>query len=280
MLTMKNPLAILCVCLAFATSPAWAQSYKITGVYPANTTPTATQGVLPLNPNTTDCQSQTWYGPEVFLYPPDDFGRENLGFIAQGGHNADTSCGMLHPVDSFYSAERDTASGVWTTPPTGACPTVRGEYVRCGSDPASGENGPIGGPSIVRIKISDGPPKPTYKYFMAYNGGNSDFVTDGKIYWAVSDDARTWMHYNWNPPNGENDTPIIYPYYHDCEGSAALPDGVQAVSLLFEPNDTVGGINPNGTFYIFFNYINHGAFYGGLAYRFGYTPPQPLRFGS
>jgi hypothetical protein len=95
--------------------------------------------------------------------------------IAQSARPAGSlSCAYDDYIDNFYSAS--TSGGTWITPSATSCPVLGGAYNRCGYSTTA--SGPIGSPSVVKVGST---------YYMAFNGGNSDFIT-GRIYWATSGD--------------------------------------------------------------------------------------------
>jgi hypothetical protein len=108
---------------------------------------------------------------------------------------------------------------------------------------------------------------------MAFSGGNADAIA-GKVYWAVSNDGRSWSFYNWNLPQGETWTPVVYgKYASDCQG-APYPEsnGVGQLQLAYE----------NGYFYLFISYWHPHQLYphlSSVAYRFRYAPANVHPFG-
>src|SRR5689334_14753250 len=74
--------------------------------------------VLKINDGPPQC-AETWYDPEILVYPNGD-----LGLLAQGDLY---SCGT-YSLDQIWGARRDAMSGVWTTPSTStmSCPVVKG----------------------------------------------------------------------------------------------------------------------------------------------------------
>lgn len=251
----------------------------------------------------------TWYDPEIYQLP-----NGNLSFIAQSGNPsanepayytavdpmgiAREAYGRYAPsgIDTFYRAERDAHTGAWSTPPLGAGPLLKGQRRRCTYEPrvrsapeadpsfTPNEVDPVGGRSIVRIETSPG----VSRYFMAFNGGNQDYIV-GKMYWAVSDDGVQWAVYDWVRPADYEFGPVIDPYYHDCNGGTKITgydEGVGEPYLAFDPNDTSGG--PHGTFYLYFSYTHYTPhppyavrrWYDFMAVRFGYSPGHPFGFGS
>jgi hypothetical protein len=285
-------LAMMSLMLCFATG-VYAQTWRTGKVYNTN------GGELSVVPRSMLNSTYTWYDPGVYQFPNGD-----LGFIAQAGNPsvapgsnafgiASASCGSYAPagIDTFYSARRDQYTGAWTTPAFGACPTLKGQVRRCTYEPqvrGATNIDPVGGPSIVRIANPNS--ASGYRYYMAFNGGNADYIT-GKLYWAVSDDGTNWAIYNWNVPAGYQYSPIIGPEYHDCNGGKAITkhdEGVAEPMLVFDPSDTAGGVNPNGTFYLYFMYShytpsnpdNNTDWSDAFAFRFGYNPGHPFGFGG
>lgn len=307
---MNRRIGSLMAVLLFTGTAAMAQ-WEIGYVYHANCKRNASQpcNELTVVPRTQFGTAYTWYGPDVYQTPAG-----NLSFIAQAGNPSVNDLrfylptnggGISRPelgryaptgIDTFYRAERDV-NGNWLTPAFGAAPALKGQARRCDyqpkvtapppQDPTFTPNNidPVGGPSVVRIQTSP----TTYKYFMAFNGGNADYIT-GKLYWAISDDGVNWTPYNWNAPAGYQWTPIVDPYYHDCNGGVQSPtgmeEGVTEPMLAFDPADTSGG--PNGTFYLYFSYTHRDTSFNPpaqwladvIAVRFGYNPGHAFGLGG
>lgn len=252
--------AVLLALLSLSgAGPAEAAGYRIGQLQEA--TP------LEVHPNA-NCQTfMTWYGPEIFNHPNGE-----IGFIAQSFRPLAPSCPVGNFIDSFYAARKND-NGTWTEPSSSTCPTLSGTYGRCGHN-ASKNTGPLGRRSIVKIGNT---------YYMAFSGGNADFF-DGKIYWATSSDAVSWVVYS---DAGGNWLPILGNRYHDCDCG-----GIDVPALAFDPGDTSTG--PNGTFYIYFtNYRHHAPnpdesigclqLNGPLdtwGYRFEFNPSQPFGLGN
>jgi hypothetical protein len=300
---MENPMKkfSLALLLLLCASSVTAQNFRSGKVYNTN------GGEISIVPRSQLTYRYTWYGPDIFQYPNGE-----LGFLAHSNNpsvdrygNSDAmsistdACGAFKPagIDSIYSARR-SASGTWQTPAFGQCPKFKGMTRRCTYDPDAADDpnvpwavdiDPVGSPSVVRIA---NPYSSTgYRYYVAFNNGNSDFFT-GKLYWAVSDDGDNWTVHTSGAPAGYQWKPVIGPEYHDCEDSAGeikSNQGVVEPFLAFDPNDTAGGINPNGTFYLYFTYThylgvspegNPIAYEDALAFRFGYNPAHPFGFGT
>ena len=149
--------------------------------------------------------------------------------------------------DRHFSATRNP-SGTWNTPGTNTPAYLSGGYTRCGYGP--GNPGPIGDLDVVQAGS---------RYYMAFNGGNADFIV-GRTYWAASDDGVTWTVYNVNPPAGEVWAPLVRPRDHECFNGANvpptqwndIPGGITEQYLAFEPADLLtlpegdrpGNVNP------------------------------------
>lgn len=224
--------------LAFAWSAA-GQTYRIGTSY----------NVLVLGDGTA-CR-RTWYDPEIFQLPSGD-----LKLLAQGG-NPDSVCsgGVSAYLDSLFDATRSSASGAWTLPTNTSCPVVPGGYTRCGYSPTT--PGPVASPSVVRVPGDS-------RYFMAFVGGNADYIK-GKVYWAVSSDGVNWTVYNWNPPAGETWSPVLYSKYAaECQ-----PNSIGQVQLAYE----------NGLFYLYMQYWHPTGELSSVAYRFDYNSGHPFGFG-
>jgi len=257
---------------------AVAAQYSIGSLAPPLTIPRA-EGASPC--------SRTGYDPDVHVTPDGD-----LGLIAQSF--APTPC-ALGSVDMFQGATRDRSSGGWRLPSLvgsmNECPVLQGQYERCGFEPGL-DAGPIASPSVVRL---ENPNSPTgVRYYMAFVGGNADFI-NGKIYWAVSDDAKWWTVYARN--TNEYWAPVIAAKYVRSEESprstpaCAAPSGIGQVQLAFE----------DGRFYVFFQYWHpvqpeceegrdtpacaaspwktYDRGLSSVLYRFDYDPKHPFGFG-
>lgn len=215
-------------------------------------------------PATNAC-NVTWYDPEVFVPSTG-----TVKLLTQGGNLSQVCNPVGTPgIDSFFSAQGSSSTGAWTTPTATSCPGVRGFYMQggqtqnCGYSPTN--PGPIASPSVVKIGTH---------FFMAFSGGNADYIM-GRIYWAVSSDGTNWTAFNNNPPAGFTWKPILTPEY----GNPCSPFGVGQLSLSYDAADTSMG--PNGTFYIHIAYI-HGTAGKELdvyAYRFAYNPSDAAGFG-
>ncbi|HEY0513223.1 MAG TPA: hypothetical protein VGH73_15045 [Thermoanaerobaculia bacterium] len=180
-----------------------------------------------------DC-SVTWYDPQMLTFPNGD-----LGFLAQG--NNPRACSPPNGIDSLYKAQRDSSTLAWQVPSQTACPTLTGKFMN-GSFPAcpySQTNpGPLASPSIVKIGN---------KYYMAFVGGNADYIR-GHVYWAYSTDAVTWTVWKDTPlPSGYAWRPLIQPKY----GDPCAPFGISQITLTYDANSTLG---PEGAFYVHFLY--------------------------
>jgi hypothetical protein len=313
---MNNRRSIYVVAMLMTAGSLFGQ-YRTGRVYNSDcrTNSSAACNELSVVPRPQLTPAFTWYDPEVYELPSG-----NLSFLAQSGnpsvnetlyYNSTNAMGISKEIygryapsgiDTIYRAER-SSSGTWSTPAFGAGPTLKGQRRRCDyipkvTSPPPGNSqftpnniDPVGGHSIVRLQTSPG----VYKYFMAFNGGNADYIV-GKLYWAISDDGVNWTVYNWNPPAGYEWTPLVNPYYHDCNGGTQVTgfeEGVAEPFLAYVPNDLNGG--PNGTFYLYFSYTHYtpdppyytsnppsGAktWYDFMAVRFGYNPSHPFGFGS
>ena len=263
--------------LAILACPAIAQ-YSIGTVY---------RPLTIARPEGAAACTRTWYDPDVHVTPEGD-----LGLIAQSF--APTRC-SLGPVDMFQGAARDRNTGMWTLPELigsmNECPVLQGQYERCGFAPGLNA-GPVASPSVVRL---ENPNSPTgVRYYMAFVGGNADFI-NGKIYWAVSDDAKWWTVYARN--TNEYWAPVIYAKHTRSEDSprstpaCGSPSGIGQVQLAFE----------NGLFYVFFQYWHpvqpecvggkdtpscvasqwkiYDRGLSSVLYRFDYDPRHPFGFG-
>jgi len=274
----------------FAVTAGLAQTFRTGKVYNTN------GGELTVVPRPQFDWRYTWYSPEVLQYPNGD-----LGFYTHTGNpsvertgNSDLlgtssdACGAFSPagMDDIYSARRNSA-GAWTTPAFGQCPKIKGMARHCTYNPP-GNIDATGSPSIVRIANSYS--STGYRYYMAFNNGNSD-ISVGKLYWAVSDDGENWNIYTGTPPPGYQWKPLIGPQYLDCNGGPSVngvDEGISEGLLVFDPDDKAGGINPDGTFYIYFMYSHYRIkpddpvrqYYDILAFRFGYNPAHPYGFGA
>ena len=202
------------------------------------------------------------------MYDPAVYSIANgqLAILAQGNNpNACTSKG----IDSLFLTIR-SATGSFTTPTKTGCPNLTAGYQRCVYSP-TGQPGPLASPSVVKVGS---------KYYMAFSGGNADYIK-GQIYWAVSNDGITWSVYNLHPPTGQLWTPI-YPilYGDDCEIDNA-GYGVGQLSLLYSSDTSLG---PQGGFYIFLTYFHPASYLGGgladtVAVRFDYSSSDTYGFG-
>ena len=127
--------------------------------------------------------------------------------------------------------------------------------------------GPLGSPSIVKVGS---------RYFMAFVGGNADYIR-GQIYWAVSNDGATWTVYKVAPPPGFNWTPIIGPKY----GNPCEPFGMSHVKLVYDPSTSIG---PEGGFYLYLFYHHPAVFQAlrleTLAYRIPYASADAFGLGA
>ena len=250
------PALLLLLCLPALLE---AQGYK-TG---------AVQSVLKVSP-TASCANGTWYYPTVFTYPNGD-----LAMAAQSGRTPGSTCPAQSMIDDIYSARRSVTTGTWTIPSSSACPTLKGGYSRCGySYPMN--PGAISSPSVVKVGST---------YYMAFNGGNADYIV-GRLYWATSTDGVTWSVYNVNPPTGEVWAPLMAPKYHEClDGRpAGQANGIAGPYLAYDASDTSMG--PNGTFYVYFSHwglrpdLSYGGFLDNWAIRFAYQPTSPFGIGT
>lgn len=225
---MTLSIRTLAVLVLLTASTAFAQ-YTTSNPYSPLTIP---------SPSGDSC-TNTWYDPEVFVMPDG----VQLGLLAQGG--APNSCQTL-PYDAMFAGRRDL-NGAWITPAANSCPQVKGEYIRCGWSGGSNA-GPIASPSIVRVPNSNS--ASGYRYFMAFVGGNADYV-HGKMYWAYSDDGTSWTMYSAGSP--ENWKPLIEAKYErDATArprstpACASPSAIGQVMLAYE----------NGWMYVFAQYYH------------------------
>lgn len=185
----------------------------------------------------------TWYNPSVTTLPNGD-----LGFVAQATRHPGSSCTEaswnLPNIDDLYSARMNATTGAWTLPAPSSCPTLKGRYNRCGFD-AGINPGPIGGPSVVKVGAT---------YYMAFNGGNADFIT-GRVHWATSTDGV-----NWSVLGGSgNWTPLVKPRHHDCNATLHHAVGVAEVNLVYESGgaSSIGGMGATGFFYLYFTHYGY-----------------------
>jgi hypothetical protein len=204
--------------------------------------------------------SRTWYDPDIHLLP----NGTDLGILAQA--SAPTYCTDV-AVDTIQRATRENAGGRWTLPAlvdsyATECPNVQGQYTRCGFQNWF-HSGPVASPSIVRLPNENSPTG--VRYYMAFVGGNADYI-HGKIYWAVSDDGKTWDTYARNAT--EFWAPVIFAKHG--EPACTPPSGIGQVQLAFE----------NGLFYMFFQYYHPTSDLSSVLYRFDYNPKHPFGFGG
>lgn len=271
-----------------------------------------------------DHPTETLYYPTIFPVPG------GIRMLAQGGNGfagndlegAQWRCGMYqNSIDSIFVYTKPNGQP-WVGPPSQSCDFFRSDYNRCGyttqptlklpeRDVLLAPYGAIGHPSVVRIRTSP----TTYRYFMAYNGGNADFLP-GRVYWATSDDGIHWNHQKIVPIDPDPypdvvphpappDGPLIYARYWNCEwvarqGFVSDPrvhetsenryygreKGIGGIALLYDENDTAGGQNPRGTFYVYFSYSHTTVTTGGwtvqssLAFRFDFDPANGTGVGN
>ena len=240
---MSRILAVMfCLATPFAV---FAQNYSVGTIYGPN-----------ISSSYYHWCGDTVYDPEVFALASGD-----LCMLAQGG---DPNTG----IDSFFEFTRDHTNGAWSLPtqwypnlPT----AVTGGYARCIYSPY-GLRGPIASPSVVHVGD---------RYYMAYVGGNADYIT-GKVYWAVSYDGLSWYSYDWNAPAGEILSPIVYPPNHEECGPGSqgfLASGAGQLTLAYD----------SGFFYLHIRYghWNDGQFLGveTVAFRFSYNSAHPFGIG-
>ena len=278
----------------------------------------------------------TWYWPS-FWQTPDGA----LHFLAHGGDGAAAAnifdppdkyrCGFKEPgIDSFYGA--DFVNGQWQTPADESCPAFWGEYERCGYTPQRTESlepcppeaqahglcgqkyapiGPVGSPSILRIERNG-----VTRTFMAYSGGNGDYIP-GRIYWAEQDNGA------WKKLEVNGDKGVLYSQYWNCEWtfdpvkvvkktvgevcsrrSPGTDHGLTTVDIVYDENDRGSGANADGTIYFFVGYdhkyshklnptddpkacppecptnCGYVARFDSLVYRVNYDPTSTTGLGS
>jgi hypothetical protein len=249
---MRRKTVVTFLLWAAAAVAGSAQSYK-TG---------AVGTVLKVTPGNS-CSSSgptTWYNPGLFPLASGE-----IAFLAQSARPPGSGCAFDDYIDNLYRAS--TSGGTWTTPSASSCPSLGGGYNRCGYTTTA--SGPLASPSIVKIGST---------YYMAFNGGNADFIT-GRIYWASSSDGINWSVYNVSPPAGENWTPIVRPKYHEC-----TLNGPAEPYLNYVASDTSAG--PQGTFYLYMSHyglrpdLPSGGFYDDWAIRFAYDSTAPGGLGG
>lgn len=223
--------------LQLAVLTAFLFSATVTSAQYSTSTPYAPLTIA--NPPNGDSCANTWYDPEVFVLP----NATDLGLLAQAG--APNPCQTL-PYDSIYPASRNSV-GAWTSPSATQCPRMKGEYVRCGWTGGSNA-GPIASPSVIRLPNTSSPNG--YRYFMAFSGGNADYV-HGKVYWAYSDDGINWNVYT-NSSLPEIWSPLLQAKYERSSSAprstpaCSAPSGIGQLQLAYE----------NGYVYLFSQY-NH-----------------------
>lgn len=214
---------------------------------------------IPTPPGGNTC-GRTWYDPDIHLLP----NGKDLGVLAQA--SAPTWCTDV-AVDTMQRATRENAGGRWSLPAlvddyANECPALQGQYTRCGFQNWF-HSGPVASPSIVRLENENSPTG--VRYYMAFVGGNADYI-HGKIYWAVSDDGKTWDTYARNAT--EFWAPVIFAKVGVPECSPI--SGIGQVQLAFE----------NGLFYMFFQYYHPSGDLTSVLYRFDYNPKHPFGFGG
>lgn len=235
----------LALCL-LAHSALRAQDFAISHLYTT---------VVGLPPGSQPACDVTTYDPTAYQMPNGD-----LKVLTQGNKQTCSTGGF----DSLWAFVRDSATGTWTTLRPDSCPDLKGAYTRCGYNPVN-PVGPLGGPSVVKVGS---------KYYMAFSGGNADFIA-GRIYWGVSSDGTNWDVYDTSYVNGSW-KPLVGPKYgNDCDTF-----GVSGVILAYDPSQALG---PEGGFYLYLNYY-HPAAQGGnaevVAFRFSYSSSHPYGFGT
>lgn len=233
-----------------AALPAFAQ-FSIGTMY--------TSLAIPTPPGGNSC-SRTWYDPDIHLLP----NGTDLGVLAQS--SAPSYCTDI-AIDTIQRGTRENGGGRWTLPSlvdghANECPTVQGQYTRCGFQNWF-HSGPVASPAVVRLPNENSPTG--VRYYMAFVGGNADAI-HGKIYWAVSDDGKSWDTYARNAT--EFWAPVIYA--KNVVPECAPPSGIGQVQLGFE----------NGLFYVFFQYYHRSSDLSSVLYRFDYNPKHPFGFGG
>lgn len=200
-----------------------------------------------------------WGDPEGVTRPDG-----NLKMITQGGNPSQVCSPVGTPgKDSFFVA--DFVGGFVSFPPLNSCPPVRGFYMTSGSplscvppnDYGPTNPGPIASSSVVKVGN---------RYFMAFVGGNADYIK-GHIFWAVSTDAVNWTFLPALPATTPGYTwqPILRPEY----GDPCARYGIRQLSLTYDSSTAYG---PNGAFYIHFLYKHPVSGLDVEAYRFPYKP--------
>jgi hypothetical protein len=225
--------------------------------------------------------SVTWFSPGVFTYPNGD-----LAFLAQGRNLAPNI------KDSIFGARRNSATGQWQTPASADAPALTGLYMTGGSPQNCGYSqttpGPVASPKVVFLPeaISG---TPGGRYYMAFVGGNGDFIR-GQVYWGTSTDAVNWTIWKWSPlPAGFSWRPLVGPLYGPAGYSpdpTCYPYGITQLMLTYDSDTSLGA---QGGFYLHLVYQHwvkkpDGTFapnsFDMLSYRFSYTTSNAFGLGG
>lgn len=246
--TVRRILCSLAVSLALSGA-ASAQTWHVGGTTPGG----------PIKIDAPALCAATLYDPEVYVLPS---GARAL--LGQGSTFAASGC--VRQRDELFLSQQVT--GGWSNVPVAGCPALSGGYAtvtQCGAPFTSGP-GPLGSPSIAKVGS---------KYFMAFNGGNSDTLK-GHVFWATSTDGVTWTPFlGSSRPAGYQWKPLIY-----LKGGGLCDKiGVGHVSMVYDPSTTYGA---QGAFYLYvtFSHPNLPQPSDHILYRFQYSSTDPAGMGG
>lgn len=185
-----------------------------------------------------------WSNPDVFVN-----GNGILTWSAQANRAVSGSCTGETGIDRWFSATYNPVTNTWTPPAASACADLQGSYSRAPYSPAN--HGPLGDSDIIKVGS---------KYYMAFNGGNADFIV-GQVYWATS---STGLPGSWNIYNATGSQPwipLIRDRYHDGRDGIPeplgtfpwrIPGGFTETYLAYDPAPSAAA--PSGYFYL---YLGH-----------------------
>jgi len=225
-----------------------------------------------------DCSEPvtTIYDADVFeLFSDDQISKsDQIGMMVQG--NCFNECDPRGAGDSLFFFSRDSG-GNWHSPseatvsePFVALPLMGDDQI-CGFDGFGRVNamasfsGMMGGPAVVSL---DG------RYYMAFLKGNGD-AWSGEVWWAVSDDGRTW---------DVMEEPMLYGAFHrGHQATGSCPEGFTSVTM------TTVTEKGRTSFYIYGTYFHPGREYlqgpgrrvaSSLLFRIPYRPFNPYGLGN
>ncbi|MDQ1346872.1 MAG: hypothetical protein QG573_241, partial [Acidobacteriota bacterium] len=228
----------------FATAPVYGAT---TQCQPGQLLKTGAVGTVVAVGPTGDCTDPLnplpsvwsfWSNPNVFVN-----GNGVLTWSAQANRPVSASCSTEVGIDRWFSATYNPGTNAWTPPAASACADLQGAYSRAPYSPTN--PGPLGDSDVVKVGS---------KYYMAFNGGNADFIV-GQVYWATS---NTGLPGSWNIYNSTGSQPwipLIRDRYHDGRDGIPepigsfpwrIPGGFTETHLAYDPTPTAAA--PSGYF--------------------------------